>query len=196
MAHYHRNWNSRRAPLPVTTAYKLHILMMEGQLKLMPWIRDIRVTDQGVFNASFSQQGAQGIEVSSTEQFDWVINATGPSRDVDENLENNIASDLLNAGSAVKNPHGGLMVDFASSAVMDADGELDRQLYAIGQLACGTYYFVSSLEMISMRSRQVAYSLVRHIEENHGIANDTSELTFAAQHELARAHAMSSYASE
>jgi uncharacterized NAD(P)/FAD-binding protein YdhS len=166
MKKYHRHWNSRRAPLPVTTAYKLYLLMKDGHLNFRPGIQNIRMTEQGVFHADFIKPGAKVEDGAHTEQFDWIINATGPSRDIDEELENNIAADLLNAGNAVKNPHGGLIVDFNSSAVMNGEGEIDRNLYVIGQLACGTYYFVSSLEMISMRARKVAYSLVQHIDEH------------------------------
>lgn len=179
MTNYHRNWNSRRAPLPVTTAYKLHALTIQGQLKFMPGIQSIDVNDQGVFHANFAVNRGAEDKALKTEKFDWVINATGPSRDVEESLENNISSDLLSSGLAVKNPHGGVIVDFATSAVMDAEGVLDRQLYTIGQLACGTYYFVSSLEMISMRARSVAHSLVKHIEENHRDANERQQPAFA-----------------
>lgn len=182
MAKYHRNWNSRRAPLPVTTAYKLYSLMLAGQLEFISGIQDMRVTDQGAFRASFLQPGLSGAGEAFTQEFDWVINATGPSRDVDENLSGNVATDLLNSGSAVKHPHGGVFVEFATSAIMDAEGVVDRQLYAVGQLACGTYYFVSSLEMISMRAREVARSVAQRIQQHDGLetAAGSSALTGAA----------------
>lgn len=159
MSDYHRNWNSKRAPLPVTTAFKIHALLATGQLKVMPGIKNINITDHGTFHAGFVQD-AENLQAS---EYDWVINATGPSRHIDKNLELSVATDLLDAGSAVKHQHGGIRVEFASSAVINEAGLPDYQLYALGQLTCGTHYFVSSVEMISLRARVIADKVTQDI---------------------------------
>ena len=192
---YHRHWNSRRAPLPVPTAYKIHSLMVSGQVKFRSGIANISVADQGMFKATFSGETAQGVE-TVIEEFDWVINATGPAREVDENQDVNIVNDLLDAETAVKHPHGGIRVEFESSAVIDANGTPDRQLYAIGQLACGTYYFVSSLEMISLRSREVAQHVVQHIQRNPRYSGESMFLPYTVQAETVSSHAAMTYAPE
>jgi uncharacterized NAD(P)/FAD-binding protein YdhS len=176
---YHRNWNSRRAPLPVPTAYKIHSLLCSGQLKFKSGVSDIKVTNQGLFQVTYTQNSGSQTS-SSADEFDWVINATGPAREVDEN-QASIVNDLLNDGSAIKHPHGGIQVEFESSAVIDANGIPNRKLYAIGQLACGTYYFVSSLEMISLRSREVAHNVVQHILRSPRYATESSMLPYDVQ---------------
>jgi uncharacterized NAD(P)/FAD-binding protein YdhS len=162
MSEYHRNWTSRRVPLPVSTVYKLHALLRSEQLTITSGVKNIQITAKGLFQATFNEQ-VNSSDTHPIQEFDWIINGTGPSRHIDESQTASIVSNLINAGSATKNPHGGIKVDFESSAVVNDKGIIDHQLYAIGQLACGTYYFVSSLEMISLRARSVAHHVCANI---------------------------------
>lgn len=194
MKRYHRNWNSRRAPLPVPTAYKIHSLLASGQLKFKSGITNIQVANQGLFQVTYAPDPELGSE-PLVDEFDWVINATGPAREVNEN-EDSIVNDLLNAGAATKHQHGGIQVEFESSAVIDVNGIPNRKLYAIGQLASGTYYFVSSLEMVSLRSREVANNVVQHILRSPKYAPETSMQPYDIQAKSIASTAAIAYASE
>lgn len=168
----HRRWNSKRAPLPVTTAYKLNMLLLDGQLSFCSGLKNISISDNEKFLAAISREEAKLNNKNQTSLvFDWVINATGPARHIDESA-GGIFSDLINSGLAQKSPHGGIKVDFHTSAVIDSLGNSDGTIYAVGQPANGTYYFVSSLEMISLRAKSTARAIARLVDTPMSILTD------------------------
>lgn len=55
------------------------------------------------------------------------------------------------------------MLDYETSIVKSANHRSLSHIYAVGQLTSGTYYFVSSLDMVSLRARNVARHLVESL---------------------------------
>ncbi|PHV07351.1 hypothetical protein CSQ96_09055 [Janthinobacterium sp. BJB412] len=53
-----------------------------------------------------------------------------------------------------------VLADYATGAVIDEGNEPDWNLRALGQVTNGTYFFVSSLEMIARQARQIADDLL------------------------------------
>jgi uncharacterized NAD(P)/FAD-binding protein YdhS len=62
-----------------------------------------------------------------------------------------------------KNLHGGIILEYESSLVMGANGERVNNFYAIGQITTGTYYFVSSLDMVSLRAKAAVNHLITRL---------------------------------
>jgi uncharacterized NAD(P)/FAD-binding protein YdhS len=169
MSKIHRQWNSKRAPLPVTTAYKLNALMLDGQLSFCSGLTNMSISDNEKFLATASCEDTRSnVQCERNLEFDWIINATGPARHINE-LEGGIFSDLINSGLAQKSQHGGISVDFDTSAVIDSSGRVNGTIYAVGQPANGTYYFVSSLEMVSLRAKSTAKAIAKFVNNSTNI---------------------------
>ncbi|MBU3640807.1 FAD/NAD(P)-binding protein [Polynucleobacter sp. Fuers-14] len=177
MSKFHRLWAAKRVPLPMHTALKLHSLFQAGILTHYPYLRMINVSGRNRFTALVGESGESksSIEVHC----DWIINATGPAKDVGGRTELLLIKNLLKSGVIVKNPHGGIMLDYETSTVKSVSHRSLNYFYAIGQLTSGTYYFVSSLDMVSMRAKNVA----RHIVESLGLRQDQKEIYKKTQDE-------------
>lgn len=161
MSRFHRSWATKRVPLPAHTALKLHSLFQAGILKHYPYLRTINSSARNSFTALVAKCKDS---ISSTQvHCDWLINATGPSRDIGGYTEISLIKNLLKSGLITKNPHGGIMLDYETSIVKSANHRSLSHIYAVGQLTSGTYYFVSSLDMVSLRARNVARHLVESL---------------------------------
>ncbi|MBU3624780.1 FAD/NAD(P)-binding protein [Polynucleobacter sp. JS-Safj-400b-B2] len=177
MNKFHRLWAAKRVPLPMHTALKLHSLFQAGILTHHPYLRVIHASGRNRFTAFVGESGESqsSIEVDC----DWIINATGPAKDIGGSTEMPLIKNLLKSGAIIKNPHGGIMLDYETSIVKSASHRSLNYFYAIGQLTSGTYYFVSSLDMVSMRAKNVA----RHIVESLGLRQDQKEIYKQTQDE-------------
>ena len=60
-------------------------------------------------------------------------------------------------------------MDFDTSAVVDSSGSANGTIYAVGQPANGTYYFVSSLEMVSLRAKSTAKAIAKFVNNSTNI---------------------------
>lgn len=152
----HRLWAAKRVPLPAHTSLKLYSLIQLGILRHHPYLRRF---DSSIRNQFTACVGEFGNPTTVTQvNCDWVINASGPSRDIDD-ADSPLINNLITSGLVVKNPHGGILLDYETSLIKDKQQKKIEDFYAIGHLTCGTYYFVSSLDMVSMRAKNVA----RHV---------------------------------
>ena len=161
MDSYHRVWNSRRAPLPVITAYKIHALLRAKQLTITKNTRSIAPESSMAIQVQYSDPG------TATQTFDWVINTTGPNRHVGTPYDTKLIKSLLDDGLVTRNELGGVVIDFDSSEVKNPPGNM----YAVGHLACGTYYYVSSLNMVANRAGSTAKHLLQRLEKNSRMVN-------------------------
>jgi uncharacterized NAD(P)/FAD-binding protein YdhS len=97
---------------------------------------------------------------------DWLINASGPSRDIGNGDDSLLIRNLLISGMILKNPHGGIMLDYKTSRIKSKDHQELGNFYAVGHLTSGTYYFVSSLDMVSLRAKFIAKDLAKFLKVN------------------------------
>jgi len=143
MRDYHRLFMARRNPMPVQNAVKIHQMMQQGQLTVKGGLKHMDALSDGTFFAQFD-----GGEI---KRYDWVINATGSSRNLERAGCSGLLLSLLHNGYARRHAHGGIDVDFQTGAVVDQQGRADLRLRAVGHITCGTYYYTGSLEMIAKR---------------------------------------------
>lgn len=174
MSRFHRLWAAKRVPLPAHTALKLHSLFQAGILRHYPYLRAINASGRNRFTAIVAK--SRGSTSSTSVHCDWLINATGPSRDIGGNTEPALIKNLLKSGLIIKNQHGGIMLDYETSIVKSVTHRTSNHFYAIGQLTSGTYYFISSLDMVSLRAKNVARHLVKVIRHQRA-GQDTSSFT-------------------
>ncbi len=177
MSKFHRLWATKRVPLPTHTALKLYSLFRSGILKHYPYLEKIDTSNRNKFTifVGNSPRSNSSAEVCC----DWLINATGPSRDLGGDDESPLINNLLKSGVVIKNPHGGILLDYETSTVKTKAHLNLKHFYAIGHLTSGTYYFVSSLDMVSLKAKSVA----RHLVDSFELGHDCRNLANYAQHE-------------
>ncbi|MBU3611465.1 FAD/NAD(P)-binding protein [Polynucleobacter sp. MG-27-Goln-C1] len=163
MSKYHRLWMSKRVPLPVHTCLKLYSLFKTGILKHHAQLIDINFKAHSNFVASISADGSP--EKSTQVECDWIINATGPARSIVGNTGSPLLKKLMKSGLIRANSFGGIQVDYETSMVKRG-GDKVENFYAIGHLTSGTYYFVSSLDMVSMGAKRVARNVVNSSQQS------------------------------
>ncbi|WP_431803487.1 FAD/NAD(P)-binding protein [Halobacillus andaensis] len=134
----------KRASIPTINAKIIHEMMSNQQLKIHGGIKDIQnSSDSYLIN----------LKDQKSIYTRWIINATGPSR----NLRNNrLINNLISSGNAVESSNGGIKVVPKNGAVIDTKGNIDYSLRAIGHAACGEYLFINNLETISKITSKVA----------------------------------------
>ena len=157
MGKYHRLWMCKRVPLPVHTCLKLYSLFKTGILRHHTQLIGINFKIPNSFVASISAVGDP--DKSIQIECDWVINATGPARSVNGNTGSTLLKNIMKSGLIRPNPLGGIQVDYETSMVKRG-GDKVKNFYAVGHLTSGTYYFVSSLDMVSMGAKRVARDVV------------------------------------
>ncbi|MFL6669345.1 MAG: FAD/NAD(P)-binding protein [Burkholderia ambifaria] len=153
-----RHWLACRAPMPVENARVLARMLEEGRLKLMKTPIAFERTDPHRLVTTIDGQGCG-------DTYDYVVNATGAARDVQEPGDSVLIWQMLSDGLASRDWRGGIRVDFDTGAVIDGDGEPDYQLRALGHITSGTYFFVSSLEMVAKRARRIATDIASALAE-------------------------------
>ncbi len=177
MNKYHRLWMCKRVPLPVHTYLKIYSLFKVGILKHHTQLLGIKVKSPNKFTASLAGTSNSGNQTNI--ECDWVINATGPARSVDANAGSLLIRNLLNSGLIEANAFGGLQIDYETSMVK-RNGKKVEKLYATGHLTSGTYYFVSSLDMVSVGAKRVARDLVASsgysLESDKSIKEETLDV--------------------
>ena len=159
----HRLWAAKRVPLPAHTSLKLYSLIQLGILRHYPYLRNFDASVRNQFTACVGESSSS--TAVSRVQCNWVINASGPSRDIVDS-GSLLINNLLASEAAIRNPHGGIMLDYETSLIKNKHQQKIDNFYAIGHLTSGTYYFVSSLDMVSMRAKNVARHLIQSLKLN------------------------------
>ncbi|MGE6553229.1 hypothetical protein ACQKFK_31235 [Bacillus mycoides] len=164
---YDSIFQSRRNPMPVTNAIKILKFMNDGQLLIKKGITHINCQKDHTFCAQFNN--------GEYVMYDWIINATGPTKNLNKLCGSKLVESLIRNGDAVTDTYGGLKTEFSSGALIGKNGELDKGLRALGHLTCGTYYYTSSMEMIAKHAKAIAEDISelvnKSLKEDQKIVN-------------------------
>ncbi len=178
MNKYHRLWMCKRVPLPVHTCLKLYSLFKAGILRHHAKLIDINFKAPKNFIASIS--GAGNPEKLIQIECDWVINATGPARSVHGSAGSPLLGNLMKSGLIKANPFGGIQVDYETSMVKRGGDNVEK-FYAVGHLTSGTYYFVSSLDMVLKGANRVARDVVNSLRRPINPIDSAREKRFGVE---------------
>ena len=107
--------------------------------------------------------------------YDYVINATGSGRWVRSERSSPLVWQMLGDAMAVEDEFGGVSVDFDTASLIDGRGVPDERIRVIGHLTSGTYFFVSSLEMVARKAHLVAEQMARNINYCKMLRGSTEE---------------------
>lgn len=157
---YARSWLARRAPMPASNARMLLGMIEAGRLRLLAETPAFDSSQPDAIVATYPRCGER-------RRYDFVINATGAAKWVEAPNDAPLIWQLLQAGYAVNHEFGGIRVDAASGALIDTAGKADRNLRVLGHLTGGTYFFVSSLEIIAKHARRIADDMLATLVMPH-----------------------------
>lgn len=147
---------TRRAAIPLINAEEILESLNTKELNVVGGLQRIEHS-KSKFKASFLN--------SKNQEYDVIINATGLSNDISNDLiETMIKDNLINVHIA-----GGIKVDFNTGSVISSGNKKNSNIKAIGHITSGNYFVTNNLEFIANRSYVLAGDLVKLIENSSRI---------------------------
>ncbi|MFE3982275.1 MULTISPECIES: FAD/NAD(P)-binding protein [unclassified Priestia] len=154
---YERLFMSKRNPMPINNAQKILELLNDDLLDIKRGVGKIQFYNEK-FHVDFKND--------DQEEYDWIVNAVGSTKHLSEPYRDNLLNNLIDSGEVKINKYGGLEVDFNSGSIIDITGKINERLKALGHITCGTYYFTSSVEMISKHAKIISQDLIKQINKD------------------------------
>lgn len=148
MREYFSFFMAYRVSIPAENARKILKYLRSGQLEFVA----------GAFGAP--QAGNSGLTLQGNgwaQDYDRVIYAIGSPRDA-HLLESTLLASLLGNGTALAHPMGGICVDAGSYRLQGRLG-CTRQIYAVGELTVGQFFFTSALEINGRHAARCAEAI-------------------------------------
>ncbi len=137
-------WHSYRVSFPIQNALKLQKLLHTDQL-----------TVYGGYSDAFDDEATGRFAIRVDDQrkhfeatlfADYLVNATGYTTDVTR-CRSSLLRGMLNSGLAHANEFGGIDIDFDTGRVVARSGKAMTGLFALGSLACGTYFWTNAMSV-------------------------------------------------
>jgi uncharacterized NAD(P)/FAD-binding protein YdhS len=147
MQRYFSVFMAYRVSIPIENARKILQYLESGQLRFCA----------GDFDSRQGEDGRPELHarVGGVHRYDYLINAMGSPRDVAA-LDSGLLGRLLERGSMVPHPFGGVQIDADSYRPITASGHPDDRARVVGELTNGTFFFTSALDINARHARQCA----------------------------------------
>lgn len=146
VAHVHAPFQALANPLPARSAQALGTMVVEGALRIEHGVRDVEPARTGLVVRT----------AQADSPVEHVVNATRTPAGAPSGAAASLVSSLQYQGIARRNPYGGLRIDVDDNAIIGRDGASVPGLYALGEIASGDLYYISSIAKIRRRARAVA----------------------------------------
>jgi uncharacterized NAD(P)/FAD-binding protein YdhS len=168
---YQAAWMSHRVSIPVENAKRLVDLHKNGRLTFKSGRTDVHSNASGF---DVAVHGRDGVEAA---QFDCVVGAFGSPRDA-RLLDSRLVQNILSSGLARCHRHGGLEVEYQSGRLIEAPGQAQLNIWALGELTSGVNFFTSALEINARHAAKVACDLVKGLKPTsaHSEPDDISRI--------------------
>ena len=140
-------WMTRRVSFPFENAKTLNSAIKDGKLKIVGGYQQMEFDDEdGQFVITFSTGTGGPAEKMNRFRCDYVINATSFSSDASR-AEIPLVEDLLRSGIAISDPFGGFALETKTGRLVDKKSVAHREIYILGTLAAGTYFWTNSMDV-------------------------------------------------
>lgn len=133
---YKSQWTACRVGIPIQNAKKIYSLVKNKKLTML----------HGCKHTEYADEKFSVITEAGRHTFDYLIDATGNCDDL-KLVDSPLLTGMLNEGLIERHKFGGVKVEFESSKVINNDNYVEHGLFVIGNLASGTYFFTSVLEL-------------------------------------------------
>jgi uncharacterized NAD(P)/FAD-binding protein YdhS len=154
---YQAVWMSYRVSIPVENAQQLVDLCKGGRLTFKSGKTDVHSNAHGF---DVAVHGRDGVEAAN---FDCVVGAFGSPRDA-RLIDSRLVQNILSSGLARCHRHGGLEVVHQSGRFIEAPGQAQLNIWALGELTSGVNFFTSALEINARHAAKVARDIVRSLK--------------------------------
>jgi uncharacterized NAD(P)/FAD-binding protein YdhS len=163
LKHYFSVFMAYRVSIPVENARKILGYVESGQVRFCP----------GGFNVRLGEDGRPELNTHDgvVARYDYLINAMGSPRNVSE-LNSTLLVHLLQRGSLVPHPLGGVQVDEYSYSVLTTSGQPDERMRVVGELTTGAFFFTSALDINARHARQCAQRFADFLRRRGSIHED------------------------
>lgn len=156
LRHLRPLWDVHRHRLSPGTAREVHSMLAGGELTVLAGKLSEVALDGGTVEAAWRPRGRKR---PIRDRFDLVVNCTGPLGVIQHSREPLIA-DLLAKGHGRPDPLGlGLQVD-DEGRLIDADGQGEPGLYAIGPLTRGAFWEMTAVPDLRVQAAELAARIV------------------------------------
>lgn len=162
-------WMARRATFPMRNALKLQGLFKAGQLEVRA----------GFVNCRYEPASGQFLtrlrdaDGASTLPSRYLINATSFSVDAQRTRDPLVAA-LIQEGNAQPDPFGGLVLDYDTGCLKNADGITLPCVSVLGSLAGGTYFWTTSMDVNARLARDQARRIAAALRQAGPITDPDS----------------------
>jgi uncharacterized NAD(P)/FAD-binding protein YdhS len=146
-------WHSYRVSFPIANARKLQQLLHRDQLTVYSGYKDAFFDEAAARFGVSVADSSRGFE--ATLYADRMVNATGYTTDVAASRSSLIRS-MLASGLVQADEFGGIELDFDTGQALGASGRVVEGLYALGSLACGTYFWTNAMSVNARLAAGVA----------------------------------------
>ncbi len=146
-------WHSYRVSFPIQNALKVQRLLHTDQLTVYGGYRDA-FFDEANGRFAISVVDARK-DFEATLYADSLINATGYTTDVGK-CRSALLRGMAANGLVRCNEFGGVDVDFDTGRVISRSGVQMSGLFALGSLACGTYFWTNAMNVNTRLAAGVA----------------------------------------
>lgn len=161
LRHLRPIWDVHRHRLAPSVANRLHSLVGSGELT----IRSGRIVDARIENGKvLVVWRGRGARRTSRQQFDAVINCTGPGIDLNRQRSPLIES-LIEAGR-VRSDAASLGFDVDDACrLRSIDGEPQGDLYAVGPMTRGAFWEMTAVPDIRIQAAEIAQRIALELSD-------------------------------
>lgn len=153
---YRSKWLSYRVGIPKTNAEKILTLLEKKQLSI------VRTKYMPVYENDVNQFFVKSFDENATIKVDYLINATGSPLTTDD-MESVLIKNLLDSGVIQTHEFGGIDVDFLTSKIINNQGNMLNNLYAIGSVTAGVYFFTSVLALNIKHAFNISTQIIKDV---------------------------------
>ncbi|KAB7763676.1 FAD/NAD(P)-binding protein [Xanthomonas maliensis] len=159
LRHLVRYWDVHRHRIAAPVHAQLQAMQARGQLQVHRTRLDVAFAAGACVRVSASPRAGQALQLDVQA----LINATGVEMRV-QAMRNGLLQQLLGQGLAAPGPHGiGVQTD-ADGRVVDADGQPDPRLWAIGSLRIGTLWESLAVPELRLQAQAIAGAVLRGLD--------------------------------
>lgn len=169
---YRSRWMAYRVGIPLQNAKKILSLMESGKITSVNSLNSIS------YNKNIEKFVIQFNSNSTNKIFEYAINATGSCSEI-KNSQSSLLLNMMKNGFLQPSQFGGMNVDFSSSKIIDRNGVADDNLYAIGTLTEGTYFFTSVLELNINHANTISDYILDYIKSTLYKSDNLSTLKYS-----------------
>jgi uncharacterized NAD(P)/FAD-binding protein YdhS len=151
---YYSIWMSYKHSTPLQNSFVLLQLMQSGRLQLHGGLQSVTFDEA-------AKQFSIVLRSGLTMKADWIINATGSSRNLTLSTSP-LIKNMLHSGMIAINGYGGIRLDLNDMTILSSQNMRHENFYCIGQMSFGMLFYTNALDRNVLQAKQVVECFVEN----------------------------------